>query len=66
MDALAEATEFVHVVEQRQGIQIAALEEIAYQKGWISEKLLRQAAENYGKSAYGMHLQKVLERKILY
>jgi glucose-1-phosphate thymidylyltransferase len=66
MDALSDASEFVRVIETRQGIQIAAIEEIAYINGWISKKMLNQAAEQYGKSNYGQHLRKVSEGKILY
>lgn len=66
MDALNEATEFVKVVEKRQGIQIAAIEEIAYKNGWISKEKLLESAEIYGKSNYGAHLKKVAEGKVLY
>ncbi len=66
MDALAEATEFVKVIENRQGIQISAVEEIAYKNGWISREKLIESAEKYGKSPYGEHLRKVAEGKILY
>lgn len=66
MDALAEATEFVRVVEQRQGIQIAAIEEIAYKNGWITERQLEESATAYGKSAYGSHLRQVVNGKIRY
>ncbi len=66
MDALAEATEFVRVIENRQGIQISAVEEIAYKNGWIDKEKLIESAEKYGKSPYGEHLKKVAEGKILY
>ncbi len=66
MDALAEATEFVKVIESRQGIQISAVEEIAYKNGWISKEKLIESAEKYGKSPYGEHLKKVADGKILY
>ena len=66
MDALADATEFVKVIENRQGIQISAVEEIAYINGWISREKLLESAERYGKSPYGAHLKKVAEGKILY
>ncbi len=64
-DALSDATEFVKVIETRQGIKIAALEEIAYRNGWISKKQLSCCSEKYGKSAYGRHLLRVAEGKIL-
>ncbi len=66
MDALAEATEFVKVVEGRQGVQISAVEEIAYINGWIDKEKLLKSAEKYGKSPYGAHLKKVAEGRILY
>ena len=66
VDALSDATEFVKVIENRQGIKISAIEEIAYKNGWISEEQLLEAAVRYGKSAYGAHLKKVAEHKIIY
>ncbi len=61
MDALAEATEFVKVVECRQGIKISAIEEIAYLNGWITKEKLIESAQKYGKSPYGEHLKNVAE-----
>lgn len=66
IDSLAEATEFVRVVETRTGNAIAALEEIAYRNGWIDETELKKAAETYGKSPYGVHLRAVADNKIIY
>lgn len=66
MDALAEATEFVKVIENRQGIKISAVEEIAYKNGWIDKEKLIKSAEKYGKSPYGQHLKKVAEGKFRY
>ncbi len=66
MDALADATEFVKVIESRQGIQISAVEEIAYVNGWITKEKLLVSAQRYGKSPYGQHLKKVAEGKIRY
>lgn len=66
MDSLAEATDFVKMIQNRQSIQIAALEEIAYKNGWISKDVLMESAEKYGKSPYGEHLKKVAEGKIQY
>jgi glucose-1-phosphate thymidylyltransferase len=66
MDALSDASEFVRVIEKRQGIQIAAIEEIAYINKWIDRDQLVKAADHYGKSNYGQHLRKVSEGKILY
>lgn len=66
MDALSEATEFVKVIEKRQGIKIAAIEEIAYINKWITKDKLFESATLYGKSSYGIHLKQVAEGKILY
>lgn len=66
MDSLVEAADFVRMIETRQSSQIAALEEIAYHRGWISKETLLSAAERYGKSPYGQHLRNVAEGKIRY
>ena len=64
MDSLVDASDFVRMVEKRQGIKISALEEIAYNYGWIDKEQLLLSAEKYGKSPYGLHLRKVAERKL--
>ena len=66
IDALTDAGEFVKVLETRQGIIISAVEEIAYRNGWINKDKLLESATKYGKSAYGTHLRRVAEGKILY
>ena len=66
MDALSEASEFVKVVEKRQGIQISAVEEIAYVNGWIDKEKLIESAQRYGKSPYGEHLKNVADGKFIY
>ena len=66
MDALAEATEFIKVIENRQGIQISAIEEIAYKNNWITKGQLLVHADRYGKSPYGAHLKKVADGKICF
>ena len=66
MDALNEATEFVKMIETNQGIQISAVEEVAYINGWITKDELIESAERYGKSPYGQYLKKVADGKILY
>jgi glucose-1-phosphate thymidylyltransferase len=65
VDALANAVEFVKLIEQRQNIQIAALEEIAYRNGWISSADLLESAARCGGAPYGAHLRKVAEGKVL-
>lgn len=66
MESLADATEFVRIVEGQQGVQIAAIEEIAYRNGWIDKNTLMESANAYGKSPYGQHLKNVAEGKYLY
>ncbi len=59
MDSLVDATVFVQIMEQRQGVMISAPEEIAFRQGWISKEDLLESAEQYGKSPYGTHLRNV-------
>ena len=66
MDSLAEATDFVRMIQNRQGIQISAPEEIAYKNGWINKEELLKSAEKYGKSPYGQHLKNVADGKLQY
>jgi len=66
MDSLVDAATFVQMIEKRQGIKISALEEIAYNKGWIDRDKLLESAARYGKSPYGEHLKRVAEGRILY
>ena len=65
MESLLEAADFVHMIENRQGVTISAPEEIAFRRGWINEQEILSAAEKYGKSPYGQHLKKVAEGKIV-
>lgn len=66
VDALNEAAEFVKVIEDRQGIMISAIEEIAYRNEWIDKEKLLESARLYGKSSYGQHLKNVADGKYLY
>lgn len=66
MDSLAEATDFVRMLQNRQGIEISAPEEIAYINGWIDSGKLMESAKKYGKSPYGTHLKNVAEGKLQY
>lgn len=66
MESLLDAANFVQMIEKRQGIKIAAVEEIAFVNGWISREKLMESAQRYGKSSYGAHLKKVAEGKIRY
>lgn len=64
VQSLYAAAEYVRVVEENQGIQIASLEEIAYNNGWIPLESLQAAAERYGKSSYGQYLKMVAEGRV--
>lgn len=66
MDSLMEASNFVQNVQNRQGMVISALEEIAYHAGWISKEELFESAKLYGKSPYGEHLRRVAEDRLVY
>lgn len=60
-DSLLEASHFVHTIEQRQGLKVACLEEIAYNNGWISKEQLGSQADALKKTGYGQYLQKLLD-----
>ncbi len=64
MDSLFEASNFVRTIETTQGILVSVCEEIAFQNGWISLEQLAAAAQEYGKSPYGEHIQKVVDNRI--
>jgi glucose-1-phosphate thymidylyltransferase len=66
VESLSDASNFVKAVETRAGIQIAALEDIAYCNGWITKDLLLESAYKYGKSPYGQYLMKVAEGRFLH
>jgi len=61
--SLMEAGQFVQVIEERQGLKIACLEEIAWRNGWISADDVRAVANTMGKSAYAAYLHALLKRE---
>ena len=65
-ESLADATAFVRMIEQHQGLKISCIEEIAYTNGWIGKEELLAQAELMKNNEYGKHLKKVAEGKILY
>lgn len=65
VDSLNEAAEFVKAVQNRAGIPVSVLEEIAYNNGWIDKEHLINSAKAYGKAPYGQYLQKVADGKII-
>ncbi|CAN5835820.1 glucose-1-phosphate thymidylyltransferase RfbA [soil metagenome] len=62
-DSLHDATEFVRVIEKRQGLKIGCIEEVAYRMGFIDKAQLSQLAKTLEKSGYGLYLQRVLSSK---
>ena len=66
VDSLSEASEYVRVIENRQGLKISCIEEISYKNGWINKETLLESAVKYGKSPYGQHLKNVAEGKVIY
>jgi glucose-1-phosphate thymidylyltransferase len=61
-DSLMQASLFVHVIEQRQGIKIACIEEIAYRKGFITKQQLETMAKPLMKSGYGEYLLNIINQ----
>ncbi|MFI5357654.1 MAG: glucose-1-phosphate thymidylyltransferase RfbA [Opitutales bacterium] len=61
-DSLMEAAQFVHVIENRQGLKIACLEEIAWRQGWIDRAGLEANITKLGKSSYGEYLRQIVAR----
>ncbi len=59
-DALSAASQFVHVIESRQGLKIACLEEIAWRNGWIDRATMEANIRRLGKSSYGEYLRTLL------
>jgi glucose-1-phosphate thymidylyltransferase len=59
-DSLLDAAEFVHVIENRQGLKIACIEEIAWRQGWIDDQQLQMNITKLGKSSYGKYLRGLL------
>ena len=66
MDSLLDASNFVQMIQSRQGVEISAPEEIAYINKWITKEKLMESAARYGKSPYGEHLKAVAEGKVQY
>ncbi len=65
IDSLLDASNYVGIIQRRQGIAVSAPEEIAYIKGLISTEKLLESAKKYGKSPYGQYLLRVAQNKIL-
>ena len=63
-ESLLEASHFVHTIEQRQGLKVACLEEIAFNKGWVTPEQLAEQAEKLKKTGYGQYLSKLLSERV--
>jgi glucose-1-phosphate thymidylyltransferase len=63
-DSLIQAGEFIRTVEQRQGLRVGCLEEIAYRRGWIDAAQLRKLADVQAKSEYGQYLRQLADRPL--
>lgn len=59
--SLADATNFVKAIIERQGLQMSCIEEIAWDRGWIDDSQLKRLAEDYGKSSYGDYLRRLVD-----
>lgn len=64
MESLLKASDFIHMIEEQQGVMISAPEEIAFRYDWIEREMLLESASKYGKSPYGIHLKAVAEGKL--
>jgi len=64
-ESLLDAANFVHVIERRQGLKIACLEEIAWRQGWIDTADLETAIQRFGKSSYGSYLRGLLDQQVM-
>ena len=62
-DSLSDASAFVEVIEKRQGLKVACLEEIAWQQGWISNDKLKEIADTMNKNQYGEYLLSLIKSK---
>ena len=60
-DSLSEASTFIEVIEKRQGLKVACLEEIAFKKGWIDKERLKEVAQPMSKNNYGKYLLQLAE-----
>ncbi|BAZ90199.1 glucose-1-phosphate thymidylyltransferase RfbA [Cylindrospermopsis raciborskii] len=65
-DSLHKASNFIYTLEERQGVKIACIEEIAYNQGYIDRPQLQFLVDSMGKSSYGMYLRRILQDEITF
>jgi len=65
-DSLHQASNFIYTLEERQGVKIACIEEIAYNQGYIDRPQLQFLVDSMGKSSYGMYLRRILQDEITF
>ncbi|SHF85202.1 glucose-1-phosphate thymidylyltransferase [Fodinibius roseus] len=63
-EAMSEASQFIEIVEKRQGLKIACLEEVAWRKGWISEEQVLSIGRELEKSSYGRYVQNIIKKNV--
>ena len=63
-DSLSQASTFIEVVEKRQGLKVACLEEIAYKRGWITVEQLKELAQPMLRNDYGQHIMRIVEDEL--
>ena len=63
-ESMLEASQFIYTIENRQGLKVAAPEEIAWRNGWIDDAQLAKLAAPLAKSGYGQYLQRLLKEKV--
>jgi glucose-1-phosphate thymidylyltransferase len=63
--SLLEAAEFIHVIETRQGLKVACLEEIAWRQGWLDRDAIERQSETLGKSSYGAYLRRLIDDELV-
>ena len=64
-ESLLQASNYIHTIEQRQGLKISCIEEIAYKMGFIDKKQLLDLAEEMKKSTYGQYLLEIADDRII-
>src|SRR4029453_6894913 len=63
--SLLEAAEFIKVLETRQGLKVACLEEVAWRLGWLDRSALERQADRHGKSSYGTYLRRLIDEELV-